>query len=164
MPRAGVGEGYMPRSVAASLFLSLLSLAACRSGLTAPTDAGTNYTGRWTGTTSQGASIVFTVSSDQIVTAIAVGHDFNGCRGTETFSGLSLIISRPGFSVTRMPTLSGASTSSNPAFGFGSGSPESPTFTQITGMFLSTTTATGTVTFLSFPGCGNGVALWNASR
>jgi hypothetical protein len=91
------------------------------------------------------------------VTAITVEHDFNGCRGTDTFPSLSLDIGTSGL-VGRMPT------PSNPGFGFGSGSPEGPNFTQVTGMFTSTQAANGTVTFLNFANCGNTVAIWNATR
>jgi hypothetical protein len=129
----------------------------CRGSVTAPDGPGTNFTGQWSGSTSQGASIAFSVSADQTVTAITVGHDFNACRGTETFSSLSLDIAESGF-LRRVPI------PSTPGFGFGSGSPEGPNFTQVTGMFTSSQAASGTVTFLNFANCGNTVASWNATR
>jgi hypothetical protein len=115
------------------------------------------YTGEWTGATSQGTPITFSVSAPNIVTSITIGHNFNGCRDTQTFSGLSVGIgesSLPG----RMPT------PSNTGFGFGSGSPEAPHFVQVTGQFTSSQAASGAVTFLNFDDCGHSVALWNASR
>jgi hypothetical protein len=138
--------------------VGLVCSAACAAGsVTAPVALQRTYTGEWTGTTSQGARIVFSVSAENVVTSIAIGHDFNGCRDTDTFSGLSLAIGEPGLS-GRVPT------PSSPAFGFGSGSPEAPDFVQVLGQFTSRQAAHGTVTFLNFEECGNAVAHWNATR
>jgi hypothetical protein len=141
------------------LFLiGIWSITACNSGsATAPGGLERAYTGEWIGATSQGTTITFSVSAPNIVTSITIGHSFNGCRDTQTFSGLSVGIGESGLP-GRMPT------PANPGFGFGSGSPEAPTFVQVAGQFTSSQAANGTVTFLNFQGCGNTVALWNATK
>ena len=147
--------GYVLRVV---FLVGMWTTSACSSGsVTAPDGLERTYTGEWTGATSQGTAITFSVSALNIVTSIAIGHDFNGCRDTQTFSNLSVDIgesSLPG----RM------STPSNPGFGFGSGSPEAPNFVQVTGQFTSSQSANGTVTFLNFEKCGNAVAQWSATK
>ena len=141
------------------LFLIGMSstMACCSGSVTAPDGLERAYTGEWTGATSQGTTITFSVSAPSIVTTITIGHSFNGCRDTQTFSDLSVGIGESGFP-GRMPR------PSNPGFGFGSGSPEAPNFVQVTGQFTSSQAANGTVTFLNFEDCGNTVALWNATR
>ena len=150
----GIG-GYGVRVLC---LIGIWSSTACSGGsVTAPGGLERAYAGEWTGATSQGATITFSVSAPSIVTSITIGHSFNGCRDTQTFSGLSVGIGESGLP-GRMPT------PSNPGFGFGSGSPEAPSFVQAAGQFTSSQAATGTVTFLNFPGCGNTVALWNATK
>ena len=141
------------------LFLiGMWSTMACSSGsVTAPGGLQRAYTGEWTGATSQGTTITFSVSAPNIVTSITIGHNFNGCRDTQMFSGLSVGIGESGLP-GRMPT------PSNPGFGFGSGSPEAPNFVQVTGQFTSSQAANGTVTFLNFENCGNAVAQWSATK
>src|SRR5215204_825321 len=69
----------------------LMACCALASGCGGPTDPSpSTLEGQWSGTTSQGTPISFTVSSDQKVTAITVGYTFNGCAGTQTFANLSL--------------------------------------------------------------------------
>ena len=124
---------------------------------TTPDGLGRTYAGEWMGTTSEGTAIAFDVSDGNIVTHISVGRDNRGCRDTQTFSDLSLMIGEshlPG----RVPM------SSSPGFGFGSGSPEGPDFVQVLGQFSSTQAAQGTVAFLNFERCGNTVALWTATK
>lgn len=131
---------------------------ACRNGgVTSPDGPGSSYTGEWSGTTSQGAAIAFSVSASQTVTSITVGHQFNGCTGSNTFSNLSLDIGQSPFP-SRVPT------PGNPAFGYGSGSPEGANYTQVTGTFTSSQTAAGSLLFMNFPNCGNAVASWSAAK
>lgn len=122
----------------------------------------TSYQGQWTGRTTQGESIEVTVSADQRVTAIAIGFRFGGCAGWQAFSGLSLTIARvqppPG-----NPQPPGPFTD-NPGFGYGSGPPDGPNFTQIYGAFTSGDTATGTVVFGGHAGCGGASANWTATK
>src|SRR5687768_2965648 len=88
------------------LFLAgMWTIPACSSGrVTAPDGLERTYTGEWTGATSQGTAITFSVSAVNSVTSIAIGHNFNGCRETQTFSTLSLGIGESGLS-GRMPAL-----------------------------------------------------------
>jgi hypothetical protein len=108
------------------------------------------YEGQWSGTTSQNRTMTFTVSSDQKVTAITIGYSFNGCSGTNTFPNVNAAI--------------GATPTSAASFGWGSGSPEGPNFTQVLGSFNSTTSASGSVAFGSYTGCGNALAVWTAAK
>jgi hypothetical protein len=150
----GIG-GYVVRVLC---LIGIWSSTACSGGsVTAPGGLERAYVGEWTGATSHGATITFSVSAPNIVTSITIGHSFNGCRGTQTFSGLSVGIGESGLP-GRMPT------PSNPGFGFGSGSPEAQNFVQVAGQFTSGQAANGTVTFLNFQECGNTVALWNATK
>ena len=95
-------------------------MSAC--GPTTPSSAALD--GQWSGTTSQGTSITFTVSSDQKVTAITVGYRFNGCSGVQTFSNLSLETAPM---VTCIPGPCPAPVSSYRAFSYVSGSIPGPT-------------------------------------
>ena len=152
-------------AAAVALWQRLLGLALCAflsacansdRGPTPPTPAASlRYDGEWSGTTSQGRPITFTVSSDQRVTAITVGYSFNGCSGVNTFSNLNLEIGN----------LPNASTLTlGPGFGYGSGPPDGPRYTQIYGSFTSSTTATGSVIFGDYPGCGNSAGIWSATK
>jgi hypothetical protein len=89
------------------------------------------------------------------VTAITVEYNFNGCSGLNTFSNLNLDIGNP-----PNPT----APSIGPGFGYGSGPPDGPNYTQVLGNFTANTAATGTVIFGAFPGCGNAAALWTATK
>jgi hypothetical protein len=142
-------------------FLVLLTggLSGCgtstASSPTTTTGSAPRYDGQWKGTTSQGRPITFTVSSDQKVTAITVGYSFNGCSGLNTFSNLNLDIGSPP---------NPAAVTLGPGFGFGSGPPDGPNYTQVYGSFTSNTTATGSVVFGGYPGCGNSGEFWMATR
>jgi hypothetical protein len=111
--------------------------------------------------TTQGRAIAFTVSPDQKVTSIVVGYNFAGCAGVSSFPNLSLEIGLPPAfpGVPRQPT-----PSSGPGFGFGSGAPDGPNYTQIYGSFTSSTSATGSIVFGTFQGCGNSGGIWTAAK
>ena len=136
-----------------------VAASSCMSGPSTPSPVV--YDGVWNGTTSQGRSITVIVSSDQKVTSITVEYNFNGCSGSKTFSNLSLTIAKsqppPGNPQAPGPF-------DNPGFGFGSGAPDGADFTQVSGAFTSGQTATGSVVFGSYSGCGNGGAIWTASK
>lgn len=124
-----------------------------------PAPAG--LAGQWSGTTAQGVAIAFTVSSEESVTAITVGHRFNGCSGTQTFSNLSLETAP---SVTCIPGPCSPGLSSFRSFGYTSGRSEAP-LTVVNGVFLSSTTAEGSAGFRDVPGCGSAIGVaWTASR
>ena len=141
-----------------------VAAVACSGGdsMTGPSGSATSYAGEWSGTTSQGTPLTVMVSPDQRVTSITVGYRFNGCSGSKTFTDLSLPIAvvqpPPGNPVPPGPF------NNNPGFGYGSGSPEASDFTQVYGAFTSGATATGSIVFGSYAGCGNGTALWTASK
>jgi hypothetical protein len=140
-----------PRFVAA---LWCVLMSACGSSSpTAPSSPG--YDGQWSGTTSQGRPITFIVSSAQKVTDITVGYSFNGCSGVNTFSNLNLDIGNP--PNPNVPSL-------GPGFGYGSGPPDGPNYTQVYGSFSSNTMATGSVVFGDYPGCGNAGGFWTATK
>src|SRR6267142_4658669 len=124
------------------LFLSTalcVSMSACQSSPPMPSPgAAPGYDGQWSGTTSQGRPITFAVSSDQKVTAITVGYNFNGCSGSKTFSNLALDNGTPPNSFVP---------SAGPGFGYGSGPPDGPNYTQVYGAFSSNASATGSAIF-----------------
>ena len=148
----------------ASLFrgcsTALFALAcACQSPAvpTAP-----SYAGEWSGTTAQGKPITFTISPDEVVTTITIGHDFNGCAGSETFSNLSL---KTAPNVVCIPGPCPASVTSYRGFGYGTGNPLEGPATDVNALLLSTTRAEGTVNFRIFPGCGSAIGVaWSAIR
>lgn len=118
--------------------------------------------GEWEGTTSQGSPILFTVSSDETVTTITIGYDFNGCTGSRTFSDL-IVPTNP--DVTCIPGPCPATLKSYRAFSYIDGSFGSGPVTQINGVFLPRNQARGQVNFDDYPGCGTATAVqWTASR
>ena|SRR5437867_1851879 len=142
------------------LVIALCTLAGACQDPTVPTPAG--YAGQWSGTTAQGRPIAFTISPDEAVTAITLGHDFNGCSGLQTFSGLSLNIAPR---IECIPGPCPASVLSYRAFGYSSGNPIEGPSTNVNAVFLSSARAEGTVNFRSFPGCGSAIGVsWAATR
>ncbi len=138
------------------VFLSILA-DACGNSPSAPTGTPgvmANYEGEWNGMTSQGMRISFTVS-DQKVTAITVGYNFNGCNGTNAFPNLNLAIGYPPNPTSPYP---------GPGFGFGSGAPDGPNYTQVYGTFISGSAATGWMIFGGYSGCGNALGTWSATK
>ena len=134
-------------------------VSACNSS--APTRL--DYAGEWSGTTSHGVPITFTISSDEHVTSISVGHDFNGCSGSQTFSNLDLPIAT---NITCPQGPCPAQLSTYRAFYYSDGIPtfdDRPT-TFVYGHFPTMTLASGAVGFRNYPGCGTVYAMWTASR
>jgi hypothetical protein len=138
------------------LLLSAIGAGACSGTKSPASPAGVmaHYDGDWNGTTSQGMRITFTVS-DQKVTTISVGYNFNGCNGTNSFPNLNLAIGYPPNPAAPYP---------GPGFGFGSGAPDGPNYTQLYGTFSSGTAATGSMIFGDYSGCGNSLGIWSATR
>ena len=131
-------------------------VSACGGSATTPSPAGTlSFEGQWSGTTVQGRPITFTVSPDQKVTAISVGYNFGGCSGVKTFSNLNLDIGFP-------PNPTGPQL--GPGFGYGSGPPDEPNYTQVYGSFTSSNTATGSAIFGDYTGCGTTLGIWSATK
>jgi hypothetical protein len=138
---------------------SITSACGSADAPTEPSAPGpSRYDGQWTGTTSQGRAIRFSVSTDQKVTTITIGYAFGNCSGENTFSNLSLDVGYPSLP-GRLP-----STGPGPGFGYGSGPPDGPNYTQVYGWFSSSTTSTGSVAFGDFQGCGNAGGIWTATK
>ena len=151
----------MPKSRVLFFIVAVCAAAsACSNdGVTTPTPSASSYAGEWSGTTSQGAPISFSISAGQTVTSITVGYKFNGCSGSNTFANLSLQIA-----TAQSPFPPRVPTGDSPGFGFGSGPPEGANYTQVLGTLPSGQTSTGSVAFLNFSDCGNAVANWTATK
>jgi hypothetical protein len=136
------------------------ALAGACDGPTSPSANG--YAGEWSGTTAQGRPIAFTISPEQTVTAITIGHDFNGCSGLQTFVGLSIGIQPQ---VMCIPAPCPPSVSSYRSFGYADGGPLNGPSTQLHGLFPSPSRAEGSVNFRAFPDCGDAIGVgWAATR
>lgn len=133
-------------------------LSAC--GGTAPSATGID--GSWSGTTSQGMTISFTISPDQKVTAITVGYSFNGCSGSQTFANLNLDTAP---NVICIPGPCSTTISSYRAFSYLAGTPIDGPSTAVNGLFTLPTRAQGQVNFKDYPGCGTAVGIgWTAAK
>ena len=141
--------------------LAGLLASACNRGPASPSSSSRSA-GQWNGTTEQGRSITFTVSSDETLTTIAVGYSFNGCSGTQTFSNLN-VPTAP--NVTCVPGPCSGTLLTYRAFAYTDGSVRTGPSTTINGVFLPGDRAEGQVSFLDFPGCGTaGGVRWTATR
>ncbi|HEX5046448.1 MAG TPA: hypothetical protein VFX89_04945, partial [Gammaproteobacteria bacterium] len=118
--------------------------------------------GEWTGATSQGTPIAFTVSSSETVTSITVGYDFNDCSGSKTFADLNVPTAPQ---VTCIPGPCSGTVTSYRAFGYVNGSFGNGPVTQINGLFLPGNEAKGQVIFSDYPSCGTATPVeWTARR
>ena len=139
----------------------LASACSNSSGPTSPS-ASSLSVGQWSGTTAQGASIAFTVSSDEALTTLAVGYNFNGCSGTQTFTGLN-VPTAP--AVTCIPGPCSGTAATNRALHYSSGSRETGPVTTVDGLFLPGGRAQGLVSFRDYPDCGTATGVeWTATR
>ena len=138
--------------------LVCVALSGCgdTSSPTAPSPT-TSFNGQWSGTTSQGQPISFTVASDR-VTTITVGYNYGGCSGSRTTPDLSLEIvdfrNRPG-AVPPDP------------YGFSAllGPYSESDNTQITAFFRSPAERSGHgIVLFVRPVCGETIALWTATK
>jgi hypothetical protein len=140
----------------------LLTVAACALLIacgSATSPSRRDISGQWSGTTSQGSPISFTVSADEKVTTITVGHSFNGCSGTQTFPNLSVNTAPE---VICVPGPCAPSVQSYRSFSYSNGRIEGP-MTTINGLFLLDR-VDGQVKFWEFPSCGSTQATWSATR
>jgi hypothetical protein len=145
------------RSAAVLLIAQTMLVTAC--GSTRP--SSTSLEGQWSGTTAQGTPISFTVSADQKVTAITIGYRFSGCAGTQTFTSLSLETAP---NVICVPGPCPASLTSFRSFNYANGPLEGPA-TSVNGLFSTTSSAEGQLTFRDYPGCGSATGVgWTAAR
>jgi len=141
--------------------LAGLLASACGRDPTSPSRLSLSV-GQWSGTTAQGMVITFTVSSDEILTTLSVGHSFSGCSGMQTFSNLQ-VATAPDVICTPGPCSD--TTSTYRAFGFSSGSRGTGPSTAVNGLFLPGGRAQGVAAFHDFPGCGTVTGVeWSATR
>jgi hypothetical protein len=107
-------------------------------------------------------AITFTVSSDEMLTALSVGHSFAGCSGMQTFSSLQ-VATVP--NVTCIPGPCSGTISTYRSFSFSSGSRGTGPGTAVNGLFLPGGRAQGVAAFHDFPGCGTVTGVeWMATR
>src|SRR5262245_32235187 len=134
----------------ASLIATCLAISACGGSPTASTKAVPQFAGEWTGTTSQGAAIAFTVSPSEKVTAITVGYAFAGCSGTKTYPNLSIDLQVP---AAALPAR---------LFDYDSGGPER----VLVHGDLGAVTANGLIVFTGFSTCSQPTSntAWSASK
>ena len=130
---------------------ALLSACGTPSG---PSKA--DYEGQWTGTTAQGKTVTFTISSDETVTTLTVGHEFNGCSGTQIFSSLNVSIAPQ---VQCIPAPCSNQLLSYRAFNYSVGNSLDGPGTSLNAVFLSADRAEGLIHFRNFPGCGNALSV-----
>jgi hypothetical protein len=147
-----------------SIAVPVLVLCAVVSGCGNPSSpsGSDTYAGQWTGTTAQGKTVSFTISGDEKVTTITLGHEFNGCSGSQTFPSLDIAIAPR---VECIPAPCPGTLTSYRAFGYTSGNPVAGPSTSLNGVFTSSERVEGTVNFHDFPGCGSAIGvMWSATR
>jgi hypothetical protein len=138
----------------------LSALAAGCQGPAGPSSDG--FAGAWNGTTAQGRPIAFTVSSAETVTAIMLGHDFNGCAGSQTFANLSISIVP---NVQCIPGPCPPALTSYRGFGYVSDNTPNGPWTSVNALFTSNGRAEGTVNFRAYSGCADAVGVpFSATR
>jgi hypothetical protein len=142
--------------------LVVAAVASCSSP-TAPTAAVSSLSvGEWTGTTSQGMSITFTVSRDETLTQLSIGYRVNGCSGSQTFTNLS-VRTAPEVICPSGSCPSGAT--SYRAFIYSFGVFGQGPSTSVNGLFLPGGRAEGRASFSDYPDCGSaGPVTWTATR
>ena len=159
--------GFVAPSSSRRTAVYLLTLAAAVAGAcsgpagpaAAPSLAGP---GEWTGTTSQGRPIAFTVSPDETVTSLSIGYSFNGCAGTQTISNLS-IPTKP--DVVCVPGPCSGTVASYRAFGYADRGADAGPRIAVNGVFLPGNRAEGQAGFFDYPGCGTAAGVtWTAIR
>jgi hypothetical protein len=154
-------RGTMRKTGRFVVVLAICGSSACGSGSPTEPSPRAGYAGTWTGPTSQGGAITFTVSPEQKVVAIAVDYRLNGCSGNAVLPGLSLEIAAPQLA-PGSPNAGGPF--DNPSFGSGSQGVDQPNFLGVSGTFTSSDAAKGVLIFGEYAGCGSGLATWMAAR
>ncbi len=144
-----------PRQVVVLIAVVILICAqtGCGGG-TGPSPVG--YAGEWTGTTSSGTPVQFSVSATETVTSITLVYRFSTeCSGTLTYTGLALPIhtsNPPG-----LPT--------SDQLGFAYSTTNGASGTLIVGGFSSDRrSASGRFALVDFGACDTVVGTWSATR
>lgn len=127
--------------------LAILIWCACAPA-TRPTPL--DFAGRWSGTTSQGRTIAFTVSPDLRVTTLTLGYAFAGCAGT-----LDVTTDAPLFNTTG---------TADAVFTYAPNGPQGQSRTTVNFLFPSVAAANGTIRFRNDPTCGDSDATWTATK
>lgn len=109
-----------------------------------------DFSGEWTGSTSQTRPIAFTVSPDLRITSVALDFSFSGCAGS--------------LSLPADVTLLNATGTAAAAFTHAPNGPTGSNRTTIHFLFPSIASALGTIEFSDYAGCGNATATFNASK
>jgi hypothetical protein len=144
----------------AAIAVGMLAVA-CQPSTGPSSSQSTGLSGQWSGTTAQGRPIAFTISSDETVTNITLGHEFNGCSGSQTFSSLSLP-TKP--TVECIPAPCPSIITSYRDFHYATGNPFEGQATEVHGLLLGRT-AEGSVNFRNFAGCGSVIGVsWTATK
>jgi hypothetical protein len=147
--------------------LACVSLAGCGlirpRAVIAPLSVGQSLSvGEWSGTTSQGTPIRFTVSPTESVVAISVEYNFNGCSGTHTADDVS-VPTTPDLHC--IPGPCSGTLASYRAFAYSVGSDPGEPRMQINGIFLPGGRAQGQIGFFDYPACGSATGVtWTATR
>jgi hypothetical protein len=135
----------------------LSTLAACSSPVSPSSPAASGIVGQWSGSTTQGTPISFTVSAAERVTSITVAHNFGGCSGTQTFSNLDIATAAD---VTCVPGPCPPSITSYRGFSFHDGDSLSGHATAVHGIFFRPLgEVTGQANFWNFGACGDAIGV-----
>jgi len=126
--------------------LAILIWCACSPVRPAPLD----FSGSWSGTTSQGRPIAFSVSPDLRITTLSIDYAFSTCSGTVTMSPSAALAN---------PNGTASAVAVNAPNGL-----NGPSRTSVNFLFPSPTSASGTAQFFDYPDCGNSNATWTATK
>jgi hypothetical protein len=142
------------RRLAISIVIVICAHIACDSG-TGPSPLG--YAGEWTGTTSQGTPMRFSVSAADSVTSFTLAYNFSAdCSGRLTYTDLALPIH------TLNPP--GPPPFDQPGFGY-STNDDGARGTLIAGHFSpDRRSASGQFSLVHYGACDTVVGMWNATR
>ena len=126
--------------------LAILIWCACTPARPTPL----NFSGDWSGTTSQNQPIGFTVSGDLRVTTVALGYAFAGCAGTLTIPADAALLNTTG--------------TASAVVVYAPSGPTGASRTTVRFLFPSIASASGTIDFADYPTCGTATASWTAGR
>src|SRR6187200_31517 len=145
--------------VLCATLLVCVALIGCggNSSPSAPSPATATFNGQWTGTTSHGQPLSFTVASER-VTTMTIGYNYNGCSASKTATDLDLPI-------VDLRNISNLPPPDPYSFGGLVGPYSESDNTQITAFFKSPAEGSGHgIVLFVRPGCGETIALWTATK
>ena len=142
--------------------LAVMLQSGCGGPTTPSPGALSLSVGQWSGTTSQGMPIAFTVSADETLTTLTIGYNFNGCSGSQMFSNLNV---RTAPEVICVPGPCSGTVASYRSFRYTAGPVDGGARTSVNGLFLPGDRAEGQAGFFDYPGCGTAAGVgWTATR